>query len=266
MNKILENRTVSGFPVSIGTSMSLETVFSPVQEVYDAARQFDKLDDINTYSLYLFNVSTLLRNIYNSVKFNELITVSKKEVYETLLEEVDFLTGFFQNASLNIKFYIHNYAYLRNNYNDKLRKATTDKQLFLDNINKYCLDEISKNDDVETFSKDIKYSKEDHCLIFTHIPFDLISYNNFMKMDLLESHTGLIKTRKNWNTKYHPVPNCDMSILPFMEYLLVTFGDNVQLIPSPIKERLDLYNSLKKKNVHPLMIELSFSFLFGGNS
>lgn len=263
MNPILDNRPQSGFPLSVGTSLSLETIFSPIIPVIDETREVKSIPDTNMYSVYVFNISTLLRNLINSIKYSDLVIISKKDIYDTLLEEIDFLTTIFNNNNLTIKFYVNNYQYVKDTYEEKgiLRKATTEKQLFIDSINKFCLDLLRKEDDVSHFHKDIIYNMDDTALLFTHIPFDLLSYKNFIKLDLFESHTGAIKTRKDWWTKYHPVPNYDMSFLPFMEYLLTVFGDSIMFSPAPLNERIDLYNTLKKKNVHPLISEVSLQLL-----
>ena len=266
MHQFLENRPSSGFPVSIGTGLSLETLFSPIQNVYDENRviSIDKDFSINNYSLFVFNISTLLRNIITSIKFGDLLQVSKDDILTCLLEEIDFLTNFFESNNLNIKFYINNYEYVKNVYGkeNKLRTSTTDKQIYIDGINEHCLNKLKKEDEVTLFSKDIKYGKEHSVLLFTHIPFDLLSYNNFLKLELLESHTGIVKTRKSFNTKYYSLPKeMDMSFLPFMEYLLSIFGDHVMFHPAPLKERIDLYKVLKTKNVNALTSEFSMSFL-----
>lgn len=259
MHQLLADRVKSGFPVSIGTGMALETLFTPIMEVYDDTREVKNLADLSTYNLYVFNVATILRNIISTLKFDELLTVPKKDIYETLLEEVEFLTHFFESNNVPIKFYLNTYTYVKQTYEAQgtLRKSTTDKQIFTDDIHKYCLDMIRKQDEVTVFHKDLHYGREVSALLFTHVPFDLIGYNNFRRLDLLESHTGLIKSRKEWNTKYFKLPgDRDMSFLPFFEYLLVKFGDHVMFSPAPLKERLEIYEAMKKKKVHPLMSEL----------
>lgn len=263
MNKILDQRNKSGFPVSIGTGLSLESLFDPIQEVYDEGREVPNKVTLTDYSLFVFNISTLLRNLTNSIKYEELILVSKQDIYNVLLEEIEFLTYYFNENNLFIKFYINNYQFVKDHYDKdgKLRKSTTEKQLFINSIFDYCLNKLKKEDDVDYFSNDIKYSKKDRVLLFTHVPWDLLSYRNFVKLDLLESNTGIVKTRKEFNTKYFKIPDKDMSFLPFMEYLLVKFGDHVMFHPSPLKERLEIYENMVKKKVHPLMDELSFSFL-----
>ena len=252
---------MSGFPVSIGTSLALESLFTPIQPVIDEARVVENIPDLSIYSIYSFNVSTLIRNLLATVPSTELITLSKTEIYECLMEEISFLTGFFQAANLRIEYYVHTYQYVNTTYSKSLRERTTAKQMFNEDTTKYCLDTIRKTNTVKVFHKDITYSKEDSVLMLSHVPFDLTSYSNFSKLDLLESHTGKVKTRKDWWSKYYPVPGCDMSILPFWEYLLSVFGDHVQFKPAGVKERQDLYSALKKKGVHPLMSEFSLEHL-----
>ena len=267
MHNALINRVQSGFPVSIATGMALETLFDPVQAVYDDTRQVPDKVNLNDYTNYIFNVSTLLRNLTSAVPSSDILTISKKDILDALMDEISYLTEFFHSEGLTINFYTNNYAFVKQTYEKEgiLRKATTDKQMALDNIVKYCLDFISKQDEVSQFSNAVSYNREDQALIFTHVPWDLLSYGKFIKLDLLESHTGLIKSRKLWNTKYHPIPEHDMSFLPFLEKLLTPFGDHVMFKPSPMKERIELWSAMKKKNVNPLTSELSFEFMFGGN-
>lgn len=255
----LANRQTSGFPLSIGTSLSLETLFTPIQEVYDPSRNVDNLTDLSQYTRYVFNVSTLLRNILATLNFKDLTQVRHGDVYTVLLEEIEFLTHFFQSNLVPINFYVNSYHFVKSHYTEKqLRIPTTDKQHLLNDITTYCLSKISKEDDVDHFVKDIHYEKTDSVLLFTHIPFDLLSYSNFIRLDLLESNTGVIKPRQKWNTKYHDLPGRDLSNMPFMEYLLAeVFGDKVMFVPAPLKKRLEVFDSLTKKGVHPLLSEFA---------
>jgi hypothetical protein len=267
MNELLLNRTKSGFPVSIGTGLALESIFEPIESVVDETRVVPNKIDTTAYTNYIFNVSTLLRNILNSVSSKDVLTISKLDYYNVLLEEIEWLSEFFQSSNLNASFYINDYKYVKTVYGPKdiLRKATTDKQIYQDSIYSYCLDKLKKEDDIQHFSNDIKYNKEELVLIFTHVPWDLLSYKNFIKMDLLESHTGLVKTRKSWNTKYFKMPgDRDMSFLPFIEYLLTDiFGDSIMFSPGKLEKRIEIYDMLKKKNVHPLMDEFSMALVLG---
>lgn len=262
MNNVLSNRIQSGFPVSIATGMALETLFTPVQSVYDDTRKVPDKINLEDYNNYIFNVSTFLRNITTSIPSSNILFVPKKDILDILMDEIEWLTEFFHAEGLTINFYANNYNFVKSTYDKDniLRKPTTDKQMAMDNIFKYCLDHLSKQDEVTQFSNSVHFNKEDQALIFTHVPWDLLSYNRFVKLDLLESHTGLVKSRKLWNTKYYPIPEHDMSFLPFMEKLLTTFGDNVMFKPAPIKERIDLWSVMKRKNVNPLTTEKNLLF------
>lgn len=266
MNTLKDLYQTSSFPVSIGTGLSLETLFTPLTESVDPERVVENLPDLSVYTLYIFNVSTLVRNILSTFTFEQIANVPLDSVYEILNDEVEFLKGFFESNNVPIVFYVNSYSYFKKAYPDKLRKPTTDKQRRLDTILTYCLNKAGKELPVQKFDKDIHYGKEHRGLLFTHVPADLLSYGKFTTLDLLESHTGKIKSRKEWNTKYYPIPNKDMSFLPFMEYLLTTFGDKVMFSPDNLKKREEVYDSLKKKNVNPLTTEGALLFSLKGSN
>ena len=261
MNPLQNKQSTTSFPVSTPTGLSLETLFTPILPQIDETRTVENLPDLSVYTLYAFNISTLTRNLINSFKYVDIAGVKNKFIYELLEAEIFFLSSFFQENNVPITFYINTYGYFTNAHKDKIRTPTTDQQHRINDITTYCLTEAKKLENVHNFSKDIKFGKEHSVLVFTHIPADLLSYNNFTTLHLLESHTGLIKTRKDWNSKYFPIPNKDMSFLPFMEYLLITFGDKVMFKPSPLKQRIELYEAMQKKGVTPLTSEFSMSFL-----
>lgn len=263
MDTLLTTRPMSGFPVSIGTSLALETLFKPMIAVADESREVPDKVDPRTYDLYLFNVSTVLRNLIQSLSWRDMSTVAKKDVADAFLEELEFLTGFFQAADLNVKFYWNSYSYALKTYPDKIRRPTTPQQLAVVQLMDYCTAAVRKQDDVLSFSKDLHVQRDAKCLLVSHVPWDLLSWGNFHKLDLLESHTGRIKTRKDWNTKYYPIKDKDFSFLPFLEFLLTKLGDSVMFAPAPLKERVELWEVMKKKKVHPLMSELSLGFMMG---
>lgn len=258
--KIIANRTKSGFPVSIGTGLALETIFDPVEEVYDPNREVPERIDRTKYDIYLFNISTLVRNIINSINTNDVVRVRKDDYLETTLEEIEWLKGYFELNQLNIHFYTHSYVYVKKTYSEeRLRIVSTPKQALRDSIVSYVLSKVDRElPFIHHFDKNIDLkAKKSNVLIFTHIPFDLLSYRYFLNMDLLESHTGVVKDRSKFNTKYYPLPNEDMSFLPFFEYLLAdVFGDHVMFRPNKLEIRKKVYNQLVQLKVHPLSTEI----------
>lgn len=259
--EILLNRDVSGFPLSVGTGLAMETLFTPTQESVNENPEEEKLD-LSKYDLYAVNVNTIFRNILNSFKFHDVMQIHPRFIYHLLLEEITFLQGFFESNNVKLELYINSYKFFKDTYKDKLRKSSTDKQFLVDTFTDYAMKQIVKDiPNINMFSKHVAFDKKSKILLLSHIPADLLSYSRYGTFDLLESHTGQIKTRRHWNSKYFKIPGKDMSFLPFMEYLLTTFGDNVMFKPSPVKDRISLHEQLEKKGVNPLTSEMSFSFL-----
>ena len=83
---ILEQRTQSGFPLSIGTALALESVFSPVQPVYDETRVVPEKIKESDYNLYLINAATLVRNVLGAVGSKDYLLIRPQQVLHTVLE------------------------------------------------------------------------------------------------------------------------------------------------------------------------------------
>ena len=63
----LYTRTISAFPISVGTSLALESLFAPRLETIDPERKFERVD-VTKYSEVWINLSTLFRNIVGAVE------------------------------------------------------------------------------------------------------------------------------------------------------------------------------------------------------
>lgn len=257
MNNPFPSRPVSGFPVSIGTSIALETLFPPVQKPYDESRVVPTKPDIKSYTDILINTSTLVRNIYHAVPTNQHKHITNKLLLETLLEEILYIDTILKTNSLNPTFYKHTYAYPRKAHQDSLRQPSTDIQLKYFNHLDYCMKHVGKETPLTTYSKNITLPPTAEALLLTHVPWDLLCHTSVHRLELLESHSGVIKPVSKFNTKYFKIKDRDLSNLPFLEYLLITFGDNIMFKPKPLKERLELYASLVKLKVNPLSTETS---------
>lgn len=262
---LLQNRAVSGFPVSIGTGLALESIIQPVQESVNETPLDATTVDNNRrkYDLFIFNVNTLFRNILNTFKFQEISGIRPTLLAQLLIEEITFISEFFEAHGMTTGFYVNNYDYFIRTYKENLRKSTTERQLRIDYITDQAIKEAIKHfPNIRQFTKEVKYTAT-NALILTHVPADLLSHPGYTSLDLLESHTGLIKSRRLWNTKYFKVPDKDMSFLPFTEYLLTIFGDSVMFKPQALAKRLEVYEHMVKKGVNPLTSELSLSFIRG---
>ena len=89
---------------------------------------------------------------------------------------------------------------------------------------------------------------EGDVIVMTHFSHDLL---NKGRLHLLESHTGKLKSNKDFYTKLHSVGARDMSYVPFCEQTYYIFGDINLIRPLPITVR---------KNVLALGIEKNWTY------
>ena len=262
MTETLPKKT-SGFMVSIGTGQALETILTPDQAVYDPDREFEK-HSLYAYNEVWINIRTLIRNMIQSYDAPDLYTaLPTANVSADLMVELEVISGLFSNSGTEVVFYNPTYSEVTSRYAKlaRLRRPKTTKQNTIHHVTESVLEGMKKNNRVLKTNSHLPFGKEKDVLVLTHYPWDLLSYDRAKSLYLLESSTGAIKPRAKWNTKYYPMPNEDMTFLPFMEYLLTIFGDKVMFAPESSVKRKDLLSQLKRKHVHPLTSEFSMQFL-----
>lgn len=265
------DRTVGGFPLSIGTSLSFESLFAPRQPVYDPERQIPNKVDINHYGELWINLETLYRNIVGSVEKSVYESTKPTEIKDVMEFEMDIIRSLLEVEGGNTckpVFYCSEYAEL-----DKLSKMnfvalrtpTTDNQKFYEASLRETLDKVFKYQKskycariTDTFSPIDRKTR--HGLVITHYPYDLLSYPHFSKLDLLESHTGKLKPRNLWYTKYHPLGTEELNTLPFLKVLLVIFGDHVKIRPYLSKVRKQIFDISKRRNWTPVTTSAKVQF------
>lgn len=249
----LLDRTTSSIPISIGTSLSLESIFKGPLPYYDSSRVIPVHIDISKYDEIWINLSTLIRNISSSVPKEVFVNASPKEIKEALVFEIDVINDLFNIEGKGLcrpMFYTCTYTSLMNKYKDgrvKFRQDKTDGQKIYKHKHDESLKLLNKEtDEVRNFNSHVNSELKTSSLIMTHIPYDLVSYKNFSKLDLLESHTGKLKTRHQWYTKYASIGDEDLSMLPFYEILLLILGDHVLIHPNDIRLRRVIVDVAKK--------------------
>lgn len=255
------DRTTSAFPLSIGTSLAFESMFISNQASYDPLREIPQKINYSDYDILFINLKTLLRNIMGAISLDEQKTPVPVKLYNTLVSEIDVITNMlvtYTNGLLKPLFYFTGYSELKELERKKivtLRTNKTDKQKLWTHLEDKILDNVFKLRNSYKIEKttihDIKV-RNTRVLIMTHMPFDLISYRNFKKFDLLESHTGKLKEFNQFNSKYYPLPETNMSNLPFSFTLLALLGDKNLFKPYPIKIRQGLMDVAIKKKWTPL--------------
>ncbi len=259
MSNPLYERVVSAFPISIGTSLALESIFIGRQDPYDPARLAPVKININDYNNIIINVDTLIRNILSSITSEILISLNPDDIFEVLLQEMEMILDIFNvegNDIVKPMFYIRNYNKVKKEFNHnvvKFREPRTNKQLKIASLHSSTLAHFSDpehSDLVLPKSKHIVGSKLGKTIILTHHAVDLLERPMFENLDLLESNTGDLKKRDRWYTKYYAGKS--LTNLPFQRKLLTIFGDNDFISPLAMEIRqqiIDIANNHKWSSV-----------------
>jgi hypothetical protein len=250
----IATRTVSAFPLSIGTSLAFESVFQGSMTPYDPTRIIPEHIDISNYKLMVINIETLLRNIINAVDKTLTSTLNNEELADTIANEIDIINSIFLNEGRDVckTFYYyntHSIIKLKNGPLVKIRNPKTKIQEALDSkIHGSLKIFFKKYKDIQCgqFSDLISPPNMVSALIFTHYPYDLLSHVKFTKLDLLESFTGKLKDRKLWYTKFYSLGDIDLSYIPFLKKLLIIFGDHVLFSPWIFAARKEIIEVAKK--------------------
>jgi len=251
--QILLTRTTGGFGLSIGTSLAIESIFGLQEDSYDKTRTFNRVD-INSYSFYYFNIYTLVRNIYTALeskKLNVLLDRNghERDVIQVVLSEVAILEQLFRNLNCKLVYFLPDYSKVSNKvFMNALKKLSKKDKMHINTINMIGkITDLLEKENVNFLSDTHKLEKtKDKVLITTHISPDLLCYKFVPNLELLESHTGVVKTRKEWNTKYPRSTALGRDRLPFNEILLRLIGDNL-IFPKPMSDYKSEITAISEK-------------------
>ncbi len=250
----LFSRTVSALPLSIGTSLALESLFKGTQAPYDPQRPIPQFINVSDYQECWINLETMLRNISGAAEKGRFLECKVDHIVDILLSEIEIINSVFQNEGSGLckpVFYFCTYNKLKSKYKNRIefRQSTTILQKDFDTkVDEVLKKIIKQSDTLLELDSELPSRNQTNALIVTHYPYDLVSYSKFKKLDLLESHTGVLKVRKQWNSKFAPMGENILSHLPFYRQLLLIFGDRTLIHPHRWKVREMVYDiSLKDK-------------------
>jgi hypothetical protein len=254
----LFTRATSAIPVSIGTSLALESIFSGTQKPYDPTRKIPQKVSLSIYQQCWINIETLIRNIASAVDRKTFMQASVDHILDILLSEIEIITSLFQiegNRAVKPVFYFCTYASLRTRKKDGVlfRESVTPNQKDYDVKVHAVLRRLERmTDQIEKFDSEFVLPPglrgQLQILIITHYPYDLTNFGFFNLFDLLESHTGILKSRKMWYTKFADFGQNDLSHIPFYEPMLFIFGDKSMIEPQSRKLRQAVYDlSIKER-------------------
>lgn len=232
----LSERAMGQFPISIATSLAIESAVGILPEAPTDSPEILRRD------LLMINIRTLIRNLMGSVDKEAKPLLEEYTMAEAVSNEMRVIEEAISEHSdgrCEVKFYHCTYGDVPRNFKQAVLKGPTttaqhqywaSKNLVIKNL----LNEFESGSPIEKYTTafpDI-HSKT---LLLTHYPLDLLQRYRFTSLALLESHTGAVKTPLMWNTKL--VGGKEVPFLPFDKMTLQMFGDGIVFAPMPIKIR-----------------------------
>lgn len=243
----LANRDKGQVPVSIGTSLALEGAAGILEEAPVTPAPLLSVNEL------WVNLRTLFRNLYGALTKELKGYVTPEHLVMTLQEELGMIRAAvaqIAGGKVTARFYYCGYDSVPRVFpKARLREPTTPLQLTFNGLEQTTLRELigrSEEGEIRLFNIDIEGSNP-KALMITHIPLDLLSFRHFRDLALLESHTGVVKTRHQWNTKL--TNGNDLVRIPFNRMTLQLFGDGGTFFsPFPIKIRRAILEIAERRN------------------
>lgn len=247
VQEMLAGRTVGQLPVSVATSLAMEGAFGIYPE-----RPVEIPPPITKYNSIWINVRTLMRNLLGALKPEDVDSFQPDYFPVALIPEMQSIESEvtrYGEGMVSVVFYLPNLAELPKVLRGaSIKTPKTPKQEFT-----VALQHQGERIMLEAANGLIRETRirlegnQRSSLILTHHPVDLLSRYSFRQLDLLESHTGIIKTPALWYTKL--TGGKELPPLPFNKFTLSLLGDNNNLINAqPIKVRRTVLEIANEKN------------------
>lgn len=208
---------------------------------------FKEVESIPTF----VNLGTLVRNVLNAFDFK---TGNEAELLSTLPEQIDstviMLSGTFSNLyGIPIKVYHCGYQHVKYNALGLPIKETAKRKL----TNKWIKAGVdsyleSHQDTIYQLDNSIEGPDEvlpDSCCLITHYAEDLLYHHRFDNVRLLESHTGDIRGKSDFNRKIQ-LNKEQRPIIPFNRFTQHVFGDGTLYGPMDLDIRRNIVEIAEK--------------------
>ncbi len=228
------------FPLSIATELAIESACGTHPDLKVRSAPILEFDE------FWVNLRTIFRNFMGALDPDVARGVMPVHIAGALMEEMDIIElaiGNYSNGRCKVVFYLSNYKDMERHYRHaRVRGDSTDKQksyrATMNSTMENLLEMIPERIRGSDLHIGDKTTHNTVALILTNYAFDLLSNRSFKDLVLLESHTGHIKERAQWYTKYQN--GKELSMMPFREDLLQVFGDSETFSPMDIKLRKSL--------------------------
>lgn len=217
-------RVVGQFPMSVATSLAFEGALGIHP---DQPKNGAKLSDFK--ELWI-NVRTMFRNFYNAVERGSFEVLDPTEVVVQFIAEMESIQQLVKDKTgdqCKVTFYLSDYIKLDKEYPAAvLRVDSTEKQVTYSKSLQRIVGLVIAQEGapkIKIYKTKITDVVNVKTLMLTSFAFDLTT-KTIASMFLLESFTGIIKSKNQFYTKYYDGKNLPM--IPFRDDLLAVFGDS----------------------------------------
>lgn len=247
----LTERAVGQFPISVATSLAIESLVGILPE---APAEKPPIQD---YDVLWINMRTLFRNMIGAIETEKRKDLTEGTVTQYIVNEMRAIESIcieHGDGRFEVAFYVCSYTDLAYNFNKSVLKTPNTpgqkhsylfEQAVLDEINREYQGFIPYMQLTRTFPE-----VNQRALLLSHYAIDLLQRYRFQEVALLESHTGAIKPAPMWNTKLHN--GKELERIPFDKMTLQMFGDNVTFSPMAIKVRKKMVELAEKHKWTPM--------------
>ena len=244
---LLANRTLGELPISIATSLAVESILGINQLAPTAGGLMDSI------GLLLVNIRTMVRNLVGSMESSDTVLLTYETITRSIITEMTVIDSLMKDKE--VTYYIPTYREVETKFPlAKIRLNNTPKQAIYQALEQGVLRVLSEEKDnlsSNVIVIDTKLpGKLTKAAIITNYPIDLLSYSSYLNLTLVESHTGAFKNKLLWNSKF--VNGRDADNIPFDKAMLQIFGDSVMFHPQGIKIRRRLLEIAEKFRWDPM--------------
>ena len=199
------------------------------------------------------NLATLVRNAYGSYATEDQRRLDSQHLIDDVEQDIQAMMPLYQqilpeDRQVVIRLYYNDYSKVSevlSRARPRTMKTDLQKQTF--ELQSDAIRALIEGypEDVAQFQFHLK-GNHGKVLLMTHHPVDLLSRKHFQDVALLESHTGKVKTRDKWYTKYGK--DDALKRIPFDQAMIQIFGDGNNLLAmAPPKIRRKLLDIAQKK-------------------
>lgn len=245
---VISERMIGAMPVSIATAIAMQKL-AGMKENEDGSWVHTNNRPSRAYNQLWINLRTLVRNLVGSIPTADRGRIDEREASDAILSELAVIVDGLElwDMKLQLEVYYPGYRGLEFDFpGAELREPSTEIQRAQQRIETKILDQVlSSSKDITQYRRRINNALFTKAVILTHHPVDLLAQRYFDTLHLLESHTGTIKGKSDWWTKF--VGSKDFSMIPFNDLTLPIMGDGQDFKPASIRARTQIHELAKER-------------------